>query len=361
MDIFLLVFFSGDVLAQTYEGDMLLDEKDRIIQHKFVRAEGTKNTAKSTKNNTPQPRPTLGPTRLVTYALSLSPASAKPENVRTTGIPTENITQKPSPAPTDDINYIQKTPANHTTLNPPSAINTVKPGYGVSTATSFENNLTSTSISSTTKQSEVKSTPKPVGDVSPHPTQFVKYSVQPTSSSRQHTLRKTPHPSKHIINFISRLGDSKKPTDELKSIYGRKNSLSPTVATTVEHQTNRSTIGATKADKPDDNGESNVRDINITPTVNIGNDQTNKRILNTGEHYVFPGIHPTKADRNNLHNDNGIEPLIKRQKSTRTSTSTKARTRPQDKVTPFGRKLWVSRIIPYEIDHNGTNRYPQGK
>lgn len=30
-------------------------------------------------------------------------------------------------------------------------------------------------------------------------------------------------------------------------------------------------------------------------------------------------------------------------------------------VTPYGRKLWVTQVIPYEITHTGTNRWPIGE
>ena len=29
-------------------------------------------------------------------------------------------------------------------------------------------------------------------------------------------------------------------------------------------------------------------------------------------------------------------------------------------VTPFGRKLWVSRVVPYFINHKGTRRWSRG-
>ena len=32
----------------------------------------------------------------------------------------------------------------------------------------------------------------------------------------------------------------------------------------------------------------------------------------------------------------------------------------KEQKTPFGRKLWVSRIVPYNIKHEGTSRFPHG-
>lgn len=32
-----------------------------------------------------------------------------------------------------------------------------------------------------------------------------------------------------------------------------------------------------------------------------------------------------------------------------------------DSVTPFGRKLWVTRVIPYEVNHKGTQRFKKGE
>ena len=319
---------------------MLLDEKDEIVQHKFIRdPENTRWNNVFGKINARKPvlkpkQPNIGENKPVGTAI-MAMNKENNDDVGITGI--SKPVDKPTVTATEITNDTTIKPTKHmrSRTTPPLVIltklskehgtsprkpNVPSEGSNENGVVAGESNPTIIPVTQVFNYSDVKALNQPTKQ--PGNIVSIQHAQDSTIPTAMSTNQQRPDAEYNAVSFIpdSTAKPSLSSANKLKHGYSPKKKAKPST-----HVGNKET----QADLSN-------------------NDLTQPRPA----HPTLDSIKPSVAgSQNDPYNHEWKKRVMNQEINKNVDHKT---------VTPFGRKLWISGVIPFEISHNGTNRFPVG-
>ena len=326
-------FFIEFLLVKATEGDMILDEKDKTIIKKFVHVQKKERRKKKLTATLPPPAndatvSLMEPTSSVN--LFSNTGTSKPVTIPTEKTGITSHTTQPS------LNIMSSQPVRTQSVvivTEPTVVATEKP-LVVTTAADA-------AITGTGKPFVTKATQKVLKN-SNEAGLMVPTKQRPLITSPQRIFGSPISSGPSVTSQRRTYSKNEQQPDGVHNTVTTKRSLPSGTVKPITATRNHQIYYA--SDSKDEGERYRVGRKESRPNLNIG-----KPIVSNGNQKSQEAI-----SNNNLvrpHNNSGDK---------RVTDDRVKKKENKDQVTPFGRKLWITRIIPYKITHKGSHQFSPG-